>query len=272
MITRCRKRLLNLARHQTNLPMNFNDTRVSLAQKASTTPMSEPKSEENTSKSKATTFEMKGLPLNMKDLPASSIIPSDRASSTAASEAIHIDAQSSSKSFKYIILSEEVAENRIKGSSKYNIGWICATSTKYVAAKGLLDKEHESLEYGSADDNNFDTLGEMEKHKVVIPRLPKWEYEFAAAASVARDMARTFPHVQIGLMVGIGGGAPSKKHDIRISPTASGGLHNHVLVKNKWVARNDTNVIWLTAEYRASYSAVSWGMLILGQLTFLKLT
>ncbi|EED24357.1 taf5, putative [Talaromyces stipitatus ATCC 10500] len=99
--------------------------------------------------------------------------------------------------------------------NKYTIGWICAITTEYVAAKAFLDKEHESLEYGSVNDNNIYTLGEMGKHNVVIAQLPKGGYGIAAAASVARDMVRTFPNIRIGLMVGIGG-APSKKHDIRL--------------------------------------------------------
>jgi nucleoside phosphorylase len=100
--------------------------------------------------------------------------------------------------------------------SKYTVGWICAITTEYVAAKAFLDKEHESLEYGSANDNNIYTLGEMGKHNVVITQLPKGEYGIAAAASIARDLVRTFPNIRIGLMVGIGGGAPSAKHDIRL--------------------------------------------------------
>ncbi|CAI4212399.1 unnamed protein product [Parascedosporium putredinis] len=42
------------------------------------------------------------------------------------------------------------------------------------------------------------------------------EYGLVSAAGVARDMLRSFPNVRIGLMVGIGGGAPSLKHDIRL--------------------------------------------------------
>ncbi|KAF3407813.1 hypothetical protein DPV78_001659 [Talaromyces pinophilus] len=100
--------------------------------------------------------------------------------------------------------------------SKYTIGWICAIITEYVAAKAFLDKEHESLDYGSTNDNNIYTLGEMGKHNVAIAQLPKGEYGIATAASTARDMARTFPNIRIGLIVGIGGGAPSTKHDIRL--------------------------------------------------------
>lgn len=100
--------------------------------------------------------------------------------------------------------------------NKYTVGWVCAIKSESVAAKAFLDKEHDSLEYGPTNDNNIYTLGEMGKHNVVIAQLPKGEYGIAAAASVARDMARTFPNIRFGLMVGIGGGAPSKKHDIRL--------------------------------------------------------
>uniref|UniRef100_A0A093VG13 Vegetative incompatibility protein HET-E-1 n=1 Tax=Talaromyces marneffei PM1 TaxID=1077442 RepID=A0A093VG13_TALMA len=60
----------------------------------------------------------------------------------------------------------------------------------------------------------------------------------------------------------------------RSSPTAS-GLYSNTLLRNEWVARNDTNVIWLPVEYRATCSAVYENMLVLGhasgRVTFLKL-
>ncbi|KAM0550570.1 hypothetical protein ACHAPJ_008828 [Fusarium lateritium] len=56
----------------------------------------------------------------------------------------------------------------------------------------------------------------MGKHNVAIAVLPHGEYGISSAASVARDMLSSFPNVRIGLMVGIGGGAPSRKHDIRL--------------------------------------------------------
>ncbi|KAK5135374.1 hypothetical protein LTR08_005316 [Meristemomyces frigidus] len=46
--------------------------------------------------------------------------------------------------------------------------------------------------------------------------MPRGEYGTTSAATVARDMIRSFPTLRIGLMVGIGGGAPSGKHDIRL--------------------------------------------------------
>jgi nucleoside phosphorylase len=98
----------------------------------------------------------------------------------------------------------------------YTVGWLCALSTEYVAAQAFLDEKHDRPEYVSSNDNNIYTLGKIGNHKVVIAALPDGEYGIAAAASVARDMLHSFPNVRIGLMVGIGGGAPSRKHDIRL--------------------------------------------------------
>jgi len=59
-------------------------------------------------------------------------------------------------------------------------------------------------------------LGRVGKHNVVTAVLPDGEYGTASAASIARDMLHSFPNVRIGLMVGIGGGVPSKGHDVRL--------------------------------------------------------
>ena len=98
----------------------------------------------------------------------------------------------------------------------YTVGWICAIVTEYVAAQAFLDREHKRPEKLSSGDNNNYTLGEIEGHNVVIATLPDGEYGISSAATVARDMLHSFPNIRIGLMVGIGGGAPSEKHDIRL--------------------------------------------------------
>ncbi|KAL7804902.1 ankyrin repeat-containing domain protein [Trichoderma aethiopicum] len=98
----------------------------------------------------------------------------------------------------------------------YTVGWICGITTEYVAAQSFLDRTHASTVEVSANDNNDYTLGEIGNHNVVIAVLPNGEYGIASVASVARDMLHTFPNIRIGLLVGIGGGAPSKKHDIRL--------------------------------------------------------
>ena len=98
----------------------------------------------------------------------------------------------------------------------YTVGWICAISTEYVAAQAFLDEKHEGPEFVSPNDNNDYTLGKVGKHNVVIAVLPDGEYGISSATGVARDMLHSFPNVRIGLMVGIGGGSPSGKHDIRL--------------------------------------------------------
>ncbi|KAH0165403.1 purine and uridine phosphorylase, partial [Aureobasidium melanogenum] len=56
----------------------------------------------------------------------------------------------------------------------------------------------------------------MAGHKVVIAVLPHGEYGTTTTATVATNMLRSFPNIKVGLMVGIGGGAPTKEHDIRL--------------------------------------------------------
>ncbi len=98
----------------------------------------------------------------------------------------------------------------------YTVGWICAISTEYVAAQAFLDEKHEGPGHLSTNNNNDYTLGKVGRHNVVIAVLPDGEYGTSSAAMVARDMLHSFPNIRIGLIVGIGGGAPSQKHDIRL--------------------------------------------------------
>ncbi|KAI8242562.1 Serine/threonine-protein phosphatase 6 regulatory ankyrin repeat subunit B [Colletotrichum sp. SAR 10_96] len=99
---------------------------------------------------------------------------------------------------------------------KYTIGWICALTTELTAAKVFLDEEHEKLKSNPANDSNAYTLGRIGEHNVVLTVLPKWEYGTTTAATVANNMARTFPNIRVGLMVGVGGGAPTRWNDIRL--------------------------------------------------------
>jgi nucleoside phosphorylase len=99
----------------------------------------------------------------------------------------------------------------------FDVGWICAIMTEYVVAEELLDEEYDQGP-GDVDihDDNVYTYGRVGSHNVVIACLPKGRYGTSSAASVARDMHRSFPNIRFGMMVGIGGGAPSATHDIRL--------------------------------------------------------
>ncbi|KAL9561163.1 hypothetical protein ACKAV7_014518 [Fusarium commune] len=98
----------------------------------------------------------------------------------------------------------------------YTVGWICALTIESVAAQALLDEEHEGPRAVAQNDNNNYALGRIGNHNIVIAVLPDGEYGTAVAAAVARDMLGSFPNIRIGLLVGIGGGAPSPNHDIRL--------------------------------------------------------
>ncbi|KAI1774269.1 hypothetical protein F4818DRAFT_448840 [Hypoxylon cercidicola] len=104
----------------------------------------------------------------------------------------------------------------------YTVGWICAVQTELVAAQAFLDEKYDVPDDVSVNDNNTYTLGRVGKHKVVIAVMPKQQYGLVNAATVARDMVRSFSNIRIGLMVGIAGGAPSQMHDIRLGDVVVG--------------------------------------------------
>ena len=97
----------------------------------------------------------------------------------------------------------------------YTVGWICALTSEYIAARNLLDEKYED-EVPFQGDSNIYTLGRMGWHNVVIACLPRGKIGNVSAASVASDMLRSFESIRFGLMVGIGGGAPTSDIDIRL--------------------------------------------------------
>lgn len=112
--------------------------------------------------------------------------------------------------------------------NQYTVGWICALETEYVAARAFLEKKHPRPETLLLNDNNHYTLGEIAGHQVVITGLPDGEYGISSAAGVARDMVHSFPNIRFGLMIGIGGGVPTK-HDICFS---------NIIVSSSWNGRD----------------------------------
>lgn len=105
---------------------------------------------------------------------------------------------------------------------KYTVGWICAIRVEFVAAQSLLDKVHDGPAFVQPHDPNSYKLGSIGVHNVVIATLPDGEYGTVSAAQVAANMLNSFPNVRVGLMVGIGGGAPSTKNDIRLGDLVVG--------------------------------------------------
>ncbi|KAK7453140.1 hypothetical protein CaCOL14_005016 [Colletotrichum acutatum] len=100
--------------------------------------------------------------------------------------------------------------------SIYTIDWICAIVLEFIAARLFLDEVHAEPRSLSRNDNNSYKLGRMGKHKVAIAVFPHGGYGESSVVVVARDMVRTFVNLRVGLMVGIGGGAPSPRNDVRL--------------------------------------------------------
>ncbi|OPB36242.1 wd40 protein [Trichoderma guizhouense] len=98
----------------------------------------------------------------------------------------------------------------------YTVGWICAIHTELVAALAFLDEEHDPPEELDPNDYNNYKLGKISNHYVAIACLPAGEHGIAAAAGAATNLLRSFPNIRFGLMVGTGGGAPTRYHDIRL--------------------------------------------------------
>jgi nucleoside phosphorylase len=104
---------------------------------------------------------------------------------------------------------------QVLSHSDYTVGWICAVPVEMAAAKALLDAVHEDLPIPPHDPNSY-TLGRVGKRNVVIACLPSGKYGNTSATAVAIQLLNTFPSIQFGLMVGIGGGVPNQNADIRL--------------------------------------------------------
>ncbi|OAT00872.1 hypothetical protein, variant 3 [Blastomyces dermatitidis ER-3] len=97
----------------------------------------------------------------------------------------------------------------------YTIAWICALPLESAAAEAMLDERHPPLPTSPNDENTY-VLGRICAHNVIILCLPSGVYGTTAATNLASQMKFTFTAIRFGLMVGIGGGVPSKEIDIRL--------------------------------------------------------
>ncbi|GCB25793.1 kinesin light chain [Aspergillus awamori] len=99
----------------------------------------------------------------------------------------------------------------------YTVAWICALPLELAAAKTMLDDVHPPLPQPESDHNVY-TLGRVGSHNVVVACLPGGVYGTISATGVVSHMVSTFPTLRFGfgLMVGIGGGVPSPRNDIRL--------------------------------------------------------
>ena len=103
----------------------------------------------------------------------------------------------------------------------YTIGWICALPKEEAAAVCMLEEKHAPLPPHPKDDNEY-VLGGIHGHNIAIACLPAGKTGTISAAKVAAFAGFTFPAIRFSLLVGIGGGVPSEKNDIRLGDVVVG--------------------------------------------------
>ncbi|KAL4966408.1 5'-methylthioadenosine/S-adenosylhomocysteine nucleosidase [Aspergillus stella-maris] len=109
----------------------------------------------------------------------------------------------------------------------YTVAWICALSVELKAALAMLDKEHQDPPAKPQETNSY-CLGSIGRHNVVIVCPPSGRYGTNAAADCVGRMMEKFPSVKYGFLVGIAGGVPTDKDDIRLGDVVISqpqGLH-----------------------------------------------
>ena len=98
-------------------------------------------------------------------------------------------------------------ENTPLSHDDYTVAWICPLEVEQIAAMEMLDKEHKRLPQPQHDHNAY-TLGSINGHNIVIAGLPTTGNN--SAATVVAQMKSTFRQLRFGLLVGIGGGVPTR--------------------------------------------------------------
>lgn len=95
--------------------------------------------------------------------------------------------------------------------SAYTVGWLCVLPTEVTASRMFLDEEYTPPPRQPRDETGY-IVGRMENHYVVIAFPLVLSTGSVAIAHTVVDLTRTFYNIRFGLMIGIGGGAPSAPH------------------------------------------------------------
>jgi hypothetical protein len=90
----------------------------------------------------------------------------------------------------------------------YTVAWIAPLAIESAAAQQLLDEQHGATarKFGQTLVYHFGRIG---GHIVAIASFPVGECGIGVAGTVAAEMKRDLPNLEIGLLVGVGSGIPS---------------------------------------------------------------
>ncbi|KAL7941941.1 nucleoside phosphorylase domain-containing protein [Trichoderma barbatum] len=96
----------------------------------------------------------------------------------------------------------------------YTVAIICTKSFEMSAVHYMLDRENHRLERMEGDSSTY-ALGELYGNNIVLACLPGNQGK-GSAAIIATNLACTFPAIALRFLVGVDGGVPSGKNDIRL--------------------------------------------------------
>lgn len=116
-------------------------------------------------------------------------------------------------------------------AEEYTIGWICALQVEFKAAEAMLDSLHEKPNTGLGENAIEYLLGSIQKQNIVVGMLTP-SYLSTGVVKITLWMRHTFPKLRFILLVGIGGGVPSERVDIRLGDIAVAfptGTHDGVI-------------------------------------------
>lgn len=140
----------------------------------------------------------------------------------------------------------------------YKVAIICALPQELMAVRALFDQSHRNLPQHASDANKY-ALGSLGTYNVVAACLPSGRYGTNAAAKVASDIEKTFPALKWYLVVGIGGGIPSREHDIRLGDVVVGnGVIQHDMGKIMQEVSEIMNTGVLERPDKTLLTAMSW--------------
>lgn len=101
----------------------------------------------------------------------------------------------------------------------YTVAWLAPLHFEVTAALFMLDEHHEAPTRKRGQTVQYH-LGRIEKHNVAIAGFPDGEVGIGIAASIATEVIRDFPNLEVCLLVGIAAGIPSARHDIHLGDVA----------------------------------------------------
>lgn len=165
------------------------------------------------------------LPARVKENVAGNALPFKGKSSSSVSPASQTKkaendipiSSNQSPSSPDDIAEEEDSDNERQmeiQAESITIAIFCALAYEAVAVRYTLDEEYSCRSERVGPNKYVYSFGRIKDHNIVIARPP--DMGTVNAAHCATAVSQQFPNVRLALMVGIGAGLPSPKHDVRL--------------------------------------------------------